>query len=286
MNGTPDDLTRLARRCWGALETLHTPGYFAPEPRAAYKELGLRAGVAYFAARSAPLGVVPAEVVQATFYVFAPVAVRAAIPAVWEVTTPEQVTAARYRGVSATLRRLLGEDADGPAVSQAATLAREACAGLTVPGRPLYAATSALPWPDAPLLQLWHAATLLREHRGDGHVAALVGAGLDPVESIVTGGAATGTTAFMRSSRGWTEQEWADAEDRLRRRGLLDDEGGLTDAGRALRSEVEQRTETAAMPGWEHLGAERAQRLLELVRPLQKAVLASGVFPDGVLPRR
>lgn len=223
---------------------------------------------------------------QATFYVFAPIAVRAAIPVVWEVTTPEQVTRARYEAVAAMLRRLLGDAADGPEVAEAADLARRACAGLTAPGRPLYAAHSSLPWPDEPMMTLWHAATLLREHRGDGHVAALVGAGLDPVESIVTGGAAMGTTAFMKTSRGWSEQEWSDGEDRLRQRGLLDDEGGLTEAGRALRADVEQHTEAAALQGWAHLGADGMQRLAEITRPLQKTVLASGVFPDGVLPRR
>lgn len=281
----PPDLTRLARRAWGTLETLHAAGYFAPEPRAAYKALGLRSSVAYFAARSAPLGVVPPEVVQATFYVFAPAVVRNAIPAVWETTTPDDVTAARRRGIGEMLQRLLG-DAAAPDIEEAAALAREACDGLSLPGRPLYAGHSALPWPDEPLLALWHAATLVREHRGGGHVAALVGARLDPVESIVSGGAALGTTEFMKASRGWSEQEWADGEARLRSRGLLDGGGALTEDGVALRAEVEARTDAAALEGWEHLGAERTARLVELTRPLAKTVLASGVFPAGVLPRR
>lgn len=286
MSETAPDLPTLARRAWGTLETLHTPGYFAPEPRAAYKALGLRASIAYFAARSAPFGVVPADVVQATFYVFSPAVVHHAIPGAWEATTPEQVTQARRRGVHETLQRLLGDAAGGPEVEEAAALAREACAGLTVPGRALFAAHASLPWPDEPLLALWHAATLVREHRGDGHVAALVGAGLDPVESIISGGAVAGTSEFMKASRGWSEQEWADGESRLRERGLMDDDGALTEAGLALRAEVETRTDAAAMQGWEHLGAERTARLIELARPLQKTVLASGVFPPGVLPRR
>jgi len=279
------DLTPLAHRAWARLETLHTCTYFAPEPRAAYKALGLRASVAYFAARSAPLGVVPPEVVEATFYVFAPVAVHAAIPGAWETTTPGAVLEARYHAAGETLRRLLGEAAAGPDVDEAAALAREACAGLSLSGRALYAGHASLPWPDDPLLTLWHGSTLLREHRGGGHVAALVGAGLDPVETIVTGGAALGTTEFMKASRGWTEREWADGEGRLRSRGLLDGDGSLTEDGVALRADVEARTDAAALEGWEHLGASGTARLIELVRPLARSVLASGVFPAGVLPR-
>jgi hypothetical protein len=282
-----DELPVLARRCWGALETLHVVGYFAPEPRAAYKELGLRGRHGYFAARSAAFGPVPAEVTTATFYVFAPRAVADALPAAWHVASPGTVLAARHRGVVQALHRVLDDVAAENDVREALTLARVACEGLSAAGRPLYAAHASLPEPEDPLLALWHAASLVREHRGDGHVAALLLAGLDPVEAIVTGGLANGTTQFMKLTRGWTEGEWAAAEERLRDQGLLDADGGLTPQGTELRAEVEAVTERLALPGWEHLGVERAGRLLELLRPMRRALIeADDVFPPGLFRSR
>src|SRR5664280_1372085 len=194
-----DPIPALARRCWAALETLHVVAYFAPEPAAAYRALGLSGRAGYFASRSAPMGPVPAGVTVATFYVFAPALVQRSILSAWEITTPVAVLTARHTGVTEALHRVLGE----PDIGEALELARTACAGLTAPGRPLYAGHAALPWPTDELLALWHAASLLREHRGDGHVATLLQAGLDPVEAIVTGGLMAGTTGFMRTSRGW-----------------------------------------------------------------------------------
>lgn len=281
-----DPLSALARRCWAALDLIHTVFYFAPEPTEAYRELGLVGRGGYFASRSAPMGAVPSPVVVATFYVFSPSLVDHFLPAAWERTTPAAVLEARYRSIGQALHRLLDGVAVDSDLDEAVGLARTACAGLTAPGRPLYAAHSALPWPDDPLLALWHGATLLREHRGDGHVAALLLSGIDPVEAIVTGGLASGTTDFMKATRGWTEQEWAAGEERLRARGLLDADGGLSATGMALRAEVEARTDAAALEGWRHLGEAGTGRLLELVRPLGRAIRDAGLFPREWLPRR
>jgi hypothetical protein len=275
-----DSIETLGRRCWAALETVHVIGYFAPEPAAAYRELGLKGRAAYFAARSAPMGPVPAQVTVATFYVFAPALVERAIPAAWDIASPTEVLAARHSGIVATLHRVLGD----PDVDEALELAKTACAALSVPGRALYAGHASLPWPDDPLLGLWHAASLLREHRGDGHVAALLLSGLDPVEAAITGGLASNTTEFARSTRGWTDGEWPAGEARLRERGLIDS-AGLTEAGTALRSQLEEQTDRAAEVGWRHLGAEGAARLLELVRPLRRSLLASGIFPASLTQR-
>lgn len=276
-----DPIVQLSRRCWAALEILHVTGYFAPEPAAAYRELGLSGRAGYFAARSAPMGPVPAEVTVATFYVFAPSLVERALPSAWKIATPAAVLAARHRGVAETLHRVLGD----PDVGEALELARTACAALTTPGRALYAGHASLPWPTDPLLALWHAASLVREHRGDGHVATLTLAGLDPVEAIVSYGLAAGTTGFMRATRGWTEPEWAAGEDRLRERGLLGPDG-LTAAGSTLRAEIEARTDRAAEVGWRALGLDGTTRLLELLTPLRTALLASDVFPPDLFRRR
>lgn len=271
----------LARRAWGTLETLHVTGFFAPEVNAAYDRFGVpatRAG--YFAARGSAFGPCAPELVISTFYVFAPQLVRAAVPAVWAAGTPEEWATARRDGVAARLHDVLGE----PDVAEAVELAREACAGLTPAGRPVYAAWSAQPWPEDPLLQLWHAGLLLREHRGDGHVTALLSAGLDPVEALVTGGLASDSTEFVRTTRGWTDEEWAAGVQRLRARGLVDDDG-LTQAGRDLRDDVETVTDFLAVEGWAHLGEDGIGRLVELVTPLREQVLASGVLPDWIRSR-
>ena len=272
---------RLARAAWGSLETLHVVAFFAPEVQQAYDAMnvrGTRAG--YFAARASALGPVGPGVVTATFYVFAPGLVERVVPRVWEAAEPARWAAARAEGVRTALHGVLGE----PDVTEAVELAREACAGLTVGGRPLYAAWSAVEWPGDPLLQLWHAALLLREHRGDGHVATLLSAGLDPVEALVTGGLATNSTDFVRSTRGWTDEEWLAGVQRCRERGLVDD-GGLTAAGVALREQVERATDVLAVAGWAHLGAEGTQRLVDLVRPLRAQLLDSGLLPTWIRSR-
>src|SRR5277367_4469543 len=178
----------LARKAYKTLEPLHVVTYFAPEPGERYTALGIKGGMrGYFASRGAALGRVPAEVVIATFFNFAPDNVRKAIPSVWDVTTPEDVLEARYAGTSDAYRRILGDEVlTSPDMVEAAALAREATTVLNNEGRPLYAANASLDWPEPPHLQLFHAQTLLREHRGDGHIAALVVGGLDAVEALVT----------------------------------------------------------------------------------------------------
>jgi hypothetical protein len=282
-----EDLTDLrveGRRAWAALEAVHVVPTFSRETRTALSALGLSSRSCYFAARSAPMGPVPPEVTTAAFYVFAPRLVSRALPDAWAVASPAQVLAAASGAAVATLHRLLDGVAKEDEVAEAARLARTACEGLTVAGRPLFAGWASLPWPQEPLLQLWHAATLLREHRGDGHVAALLHAPLDPVEALLTAGLAGTGLPFSRATRGWTDEEWSAAEARLRERGLLDDDG-LTAAGRALRVDVEARTDAAAVEGWRRLGLDGTRRLARLVRPWQQLVLASGELPHSLFER-
>jgi hypothetical protein len=175
---------------------------------------------------------------------------------------------------------VLGE----PDVAEAVELAQEACAGLAAAGRPLFGAWSGVVWPTDRLLQLWHAGLLVREHRGDGHVAVLMAAGLDPVEALVTGGLASDSLEFVRTTRGWTDEEWTAGIQRCRARGLVDDDG-LTTTGATLRRDVESATDVLALPGWVHLGEERTRRLIELVSPLRERVLHSGVLPGWIRSR-
>ncbi len=277
---------RLAGRTARLLEPLHALSYFAPEVEAEVVGLGVRRGRAtYFASRSAAMGRVGAGPVAATFYVFNPSLVAHFIPAAWEAADPEDVVAARHRGVSSAWGRLLGQEAlVSDEVREAADLARSATTGCTVAGRPLYAAHADLAWPDEPHLVLFHAITLLREHRGDGHVAALIGADLSGIEALVTH-TATGrgfTRAAAQATRAWSDEEWSGCQADLVERGLLSDAGELTDEGAALRTSVERRTEEHAVSPWDVLGETGTQRLTELCRPLVTTALANGAFPDGV----
>ena len=270
-----------ARRMWPAFETYHAHIYFVPEAAAAYRRLGLKGGwMGYFASRAAALGLASPELVTAVFFNFHPAMVARALPDAWALASPEDIVATRLETADVALRRLIPDHIGSPAEAEAAALTREAVEAPALSGRPLFAALRSLPWPDQPHLVLWHACTLLREHRGDGHVASLTAAGLDGCEAHVTL-TATGSVPrdTLQSNRKWSDDEWAAAEDRLRARGWLDAAGKITDAGRAGRSEVEARTDELSEEPWRALGPERTERLLELLAPMARAINAAGGVP-------
>ena len=266
---------------WRVTEPFHAIAYFASETRTAFDAAGLKGyWMGYFASRSAAMGPVPPEVVVATFYNFHPDMVRRAIPDAWTFATPAAVLEARRNGMDAALRRILGGMVESEEVHEAARLARRATDACTAPGRPLFAAHAGLPWPVVPHLELWHACTLLREWRGDGHVTALSVAGLDGCEAHV---ALSATGAVPRSSlepfRGWSDQEWAAASQRLQSRGWLDRRGRLTKEGGTAHALLEQRTDELAAAPWRSLGDEGCERLHELMTTILSPVLASDVVP-------
>ena len=271
-----------ARKTWRTLEPIHGLIYFAPEAASAYEAIGLGEGMGgYFPSRAAAMGPVSAEVVIATFFNFHPAFVRRTIPSAWDVVSPARVLEARYEAAGAALRARLGELASGAALEEAATLARRAAESSTLrpEGRPLFAAHASLPWPDDPLLVLWHAQTLLREFRGDGHISAMTVEGVTGVEALILHGA-TGEVppAALRSSRNWPADEWAAGEERLRSRGWIDGTGGLTEAGRAHRQWVEDRTDALAAPAYAALGEDGCERLRALCRPMSRAIVDAGGF--------
>jgi hypothetical protein len=268
----------LALKAHRTLEPLHAIAYFAPEPTERYAELGLKGQMrSYFPSRAAPLGRASLELVVATFFNFSPALVAKAIPAAWDVTTPEALIAARYAGTEAAYQRILGDAVlTSDDLAEAASLAREATTVLDPVGRPLFAAYQALPWPEPVHLQLFHAQTLLREHRGDGHIAALLTAGEDALDALI-GYCAHGigaTEAMIRATRGWTDEEWAGGIERARARGLItaDDQLTLTPAGLAERDLIEAQTNARAAAPYQHLGEERTNRLRDLARPWSKAI--------------
>ena len=285
MDMLTDPTPLLTGKVHRAIEPLHSMAYFAPETEQKLTLTGLRPGrMCYLAARSAPMGRVTAPVTTATFFNFNPTLVADNIPAAWGLADPDSVVIARLSAVDLALRRLFGELAvDCPEVVEAARLTSIAARDLDPAGRPLFAAHAGLAWPDQPHLVLWHAVTLLREFRGDGHLAVLLAAGLSGIDAIITH-TATGrgfTEAAAKRLRGWSDNQWSEAVEGLCSAGVLGPEG-LTERGVALRAQIESDTDRLAAMPWLRLGEQDTTRLAELGAFLSTRIRLNGAFPDGI----
>ncbi|WP_431240159.1 SCO6745 family protein [Mycolicibacterium aichiense] len=270
----------LARRFFDRYEPVHGITYFAPGVRSAFDAMGF-VGFwrGYFAGRSAPLGRVPVELVTATFYNFATERVAKAIPAIWDVAAPEEMVRVR-QDTAVTALQGYGLSDDTPGVAVAAELAGLAAKTAPLDGRPLFAANRALPWPDSPLAALWHAATLLREHRGDGHIAVLVSEGITGRESNVFHvGAGAVPADFIKRSRDYSDDEWDLCVHSLQERGLLTAAGALTEAGRTLKEHIEVRTDSLSLPALAALDDDSVERLFRALTPITRKVVAGGDLP-------
>jgi hypothetical protein len=268
-----------ARKTWRTLEPIHGAIYFAAEARAEYASLGIDDRMTgYFASRSAPMGAVSAEVVIATFFNFDPDLVRRSMDGVWDRVAPAEMVAARLRGADRMIRAHATAFVATPEIAVAADLARAAAlAACERPeGRPLFAGHVSLPWPDEPHLVLWHAQSLLREFRGDGHIMTLAVEGLDGCEALVTHAAAGDVSAdILRATRQRTGDDWLEAEERLRERGWLDPDLALTELGRERRNWIETRTDELAAAPYDAIGADGCARLRELCRPISHAMMGA-----------
>ena len=275
--GAADAGARRAHKTWRTLEPLHAMVYFAPEATAAYARLGVTGRAGYFASRAAPMGAVSADVVISTFFNFNPELVRRCVPACWGATSPEALLDARLDVVDAVWGAVLGPQVlASPEMRRAAALSRRAAeeARAHTEGRPLAAAHAALPWPDAPHLVLWHAQSVLREFRGDGHVSLLVVHGLSGLEALVTHAAAGDVPPpVLRRTRDWSEAAWGDAVGALVERGWLESGGELrlTEWGATQRHAIEARTDALAAAPYDVLGEEACAELRSLARPWSTA---------------
>lgn len=270
----------MARRFFDRYEPVHGITYFAPGVRSVMDDMGF-VGFwrGYFAARSAPLGQVPVEVVTAIFYNFSTERVRKAVPAIWDIATPAEMVTVRL-DTAVTALRGYGLTDQTPGVAQAAELATLAARSAPPDGRPLFAANLSLPWPDTPLASLWHATTLLREHRGDGHVASLVAEGISGRESNVLHVAAGAVPAdFIKRSRDYSDEEWESCIHSLGERGLLTPAGTLTDTGRALKEHIELRTDILALAALNALDDAAVELLFRALTPITRQVIAGGDLP-------
>lgn len=277
-------LPGLANRCWKVLEPLHGVTYFMPETLEEAKAAGLKGfWMAYFGFRAAPLGPVPAAVVQATFFNFHRSRVERAIPDAWGFADVDILISARRAAVARALRRLCataGVVLDESSLKETLDILQEAAMAAECAGRPLAAANKALPIAADPVEALWQLVTVLREHRGDGHIACLTHAGLDGAEALVLHAASGAVPAeVLRTSRNWSEDEWSAAEMRLGDRGLFA-EGEATAAGLKLRAAIEDDTNLLASQPYRALGTERTERLVELVLPISRALARSGELPS------
>lgn len=267
-------MPEIARKTWRTLEPYHGAIYFVPEATEEYRRVGVEDRMAgYFASRASAMGAVGAEVVIATFFNFDHDLVRRSMAGVWNTTSPAVLQVARLAAADRMIRRLAPGAIDDPDVVEAASLIRVAAdaAGERPEGRPLFAGHASLTWPTEPHMALWHAQTLLREFRGDGHIAALTLAGLTGCEALVTHAAAGDVSAeVLKGTRQRTDDDWQAARESLQRRGWLDVDGSATAAGRRGRSEVERHTDELAAAPYAALGPEGCARLRELVRPISK----------------
>lgn len=276
-----NDAAGAARRMWTLFEPVHVVTYFTAEARAGFEDAGLRGfWRGYFAGRAAPLGPAGPALVTASFYTFAPPMVARALPGVWDLVTPEDALAARSAGAVAALRRLLGERA--ASLAPLAEMMLRATDGLDCAGRVLASANAALPVPGEPEARVWHAATLLREHRGDGHSAALLAADIDGREALVLRAGSDLSREVLQPARGWADEDWDRAAARLAGRGWLDEDGRVTPEGAAVRQAVEDATDQAAARPWARLGPAATEELAGLLAPVARACAAELPFPNPV----
>jgi hypothetical protein len=271
--------TPAARALWQCVEPYHAVTYFTEEARATFEEIGLRGfWRGYFAGRSAPLGAVGLSEVVSTFYGFHPDFVARSIPDIWTIVQPADAIAARELGAGRALTRCF--ELDEPAITRAARLVLQATDGCDPFARPLFAANHDLMWPREPHVALWHGCTLLREHRGDGHIASLYAADVDPCEAHVLRLAVAGIgRESIAPYRGWSDDDWSAAAARLAERGWLDERHVLTAVGADAHAAIEADTDRMAEGPTRALGEEGLDELLGILRPLATALAATGTIP-------
>jgi hypothetical protein len=272
-------MATTARRMHELLEPICLVTYMADECNEELAALGHgNYWDGYFASRAAALGRVPAEVVDAVFYNFADGEAARHIPSAWEKISPAESYAARERGSAASVRRIIGSLADSPELVRAADLVTKAALSAPTAGRPMYAGLRAMPVPSDPVTRLWHSANMLREHRGDGHIAALVGERVGGLEAHVLSALDQGVypaESFGRIHH-LPKKRLATLMAGLRERGLVDADGRFTDAGRAAKDRIEALTDELAAPPFEALSPAELAELIAVLEPITAKLVAAG----------
>lgn len=271
---------RLARKLWRVTEPYHQLSYRSPEAEEQYVKLGLdRPELRYFGSRLAALGPIGLNTAVAVLYGFAPTYVAKAIPELWSIADPKDISHARLVGAQHTLRRIIGPETDTADMRSAADIAKRFIEATNFAGRPVGAAHADLPWPDSPAMVLWHACTILREHRGDAHWAATSAEGIDPVECHILHAADDAMPAdLLQRVSGWDDNAWNAAIDRLRTRGLLAaGDLTLTSEGSTIKWRIEDGTDRDASQALWAVGSDAVEHLTRLLAPWVAQIMESGV---------
>ncbi len=284
---TSEDLPTIetAAKLHDQTTLLHAFVYFSPEAAEQYARLGIEGRSGYFGSRTAAMGPLPTEMVIATFYNFSPDLVVPAMDGVWEKVTADDLQAARWRGVQQVLDTVVRPVMSEDEIDAAIDIAERVVGSLSWSGRPMAAGNASVladlesgPFASDRLLRLWQLVTVMREWRGDGHIALLLTAPLDGAECTVVSEAMTGRRGVVQKSRAWSDDDWTAAVARLTDRGWLDDQGELTDTGRGARAELEAATNRDSIPMWATVGNDEALRFGSLIAPATKALLAANYF--------
>ncbi len=280
------NLTVLTRRLAKAAEPLHSCAYYADEVKR-FTEFGFSGWWhAYFAYRAAPMGAVSAQEVTVAFYNFAPRMVEKAVPSCWEVMSPRNVRQQQIQIMEEALHRIFENDVPDRRAAYAAEALRETLKGLETSGRPLYEAWGTESWPESLLLSLWHAATLLREYRFDGHNDALREADISGLGChLMMAADGRGTPTVIQSIRGWTPKEWQLEAEKLRSRGWINAEGLHTELGRSVRRDIELATDRNAGLVVADLGDQRSERVLGALEGIAGFLIKSGTVPGSWPPK-
>ena len=268
---------------WRSIEAVHGVVYFAPDTKQRYEAIGLKGyWMGYMASRSAAAGTPAPGLVVALFQGFAPRMVARSLPDAWSMASRDDVLRTRYDLARAALAPALADVDTGRIAKELSAITR----GIDFAGKPLAAAHHSLPEPDDDAGRLWHAATVLREYRGDCHVAVLTAAGLDGASANALAVAAGLAGEQQRSFRGWTEDEWAAALSRLATRGWVGADGTITETGRSARQQIEDTTDRVCAAGIDREATGRMITIEEPLLALARAIEASGAVtypnPSGV----
>jgi len=281
-----DPQTALTRRFAKAAEPLHSCAYYAEEINR-FTEMGYSGWWhAYFAYRSAPMGKATAQQVMDAFYNFAPRMVDKAVPNCWEVMSPSQVRQTQLLLVDRALHRIFGDYKAQRELAYVSEVLKTSIPELDTKERPLFAAWAGEPWPDSPLLDLWHATTLLREYRFDGHNSALRQAGLSGLGChLMMAADGRGTPEIIQKIRGWSHEEWKQEAAELRSRGWITSDGQHTPLGRSVRRGVELATDQNAQAIVVNLGDERSGKVLEVLEQVAAFLIETDVVPGTWPPK-
>jgi helix-turn-helix protein len=269
-----------ARRLRDALEPIAMHAVWCERTNAALADLGLDFLQGYVMGRASALGEPAPGVVAAAFAVFEPGFVRGLYETARTGLSRTDLLLTRDKATIISLRGLLG----GADVAPVAAVLRRGLDAAEAVGRPLFAGLADRPWPGDPYGQLWRACDLLREHRGDSHVAACVAAGLDAVEmNILTELWLEMPLFSYTASRAWSPDAMQAAADRLRARGLLDGDA-LSAAGRNVREAIEARTDRAQQPILQAIGAD-LDGVVQQLNQWSAVLVDGGAFPPDPLKR-